>query len=318
MNIVFLDGYTLQASSHTMEQLQAFGQLTIYDRTSPEQIIERSINADILIVNKTPLSEGTIAQLPKLRLICVAATGYDKVDTDYARKKGIPVCNCAGYSSKAVAQMALSLLLEAADHVGFYTEENRKGRWSECDDFCYMTRPRLDLDNRRMAIIGLGSIGQTLANIMHTLGLQLFAVTSKDEASLPPYVHKISMEEAFSTCDIVSLNCPLTPQNRTFVNASLLAKAKRGLILINTARGGLINEQDVADALCSGTLGAYCADVMTQEPPEADNPLFTAPNAYLTPHIGWKTPVTVERIVSLLAQNIEGFLNGSPVSVVNK
>lgn len=317
MNIVFLDGYTLQASAETMQKLEVFGQLTTYDRTDASQIIERSIRADILIVNKTPLSAETIAQLPQLKLICVAATGYDKVDTAYAREQGIPVCNCAGYSSRAVAQMALSLLLEATDHVGFYTEENRKGVWSQCDDFCYMSRPRFDLENKRMSIVGFGSIGQTLARIMQTLGVQLFAVTSKEEAALPSYIHKIGLEEAFATSDIVSLNCPLTPQNKAFVNSQFLKNAKRGLILINTARGGLINENDVAEALSNGTLGAYCTDVMTQEPPSSSNPLFHAPNAYITPHIGWKTPQTVDRIVSLLAKNIEGFLNGRPTSVVN-
>lgn len=317
MNIVFLDGHTLQDSAGTINKLESFGSLTVYDRTQPSNIVERACDADILIVNKTPLIENTIAQLPKLKLICVAATGFDKVDVAYARKRGIPVCNCAGYSSKAVAQMALSLILEATDHVGFYTQSNRQGTWSRCCDFCYTTRPRIDLENKRMAIVGLGSIGRSLADIMRPLGLQIYAVTSKNEATLPSFVHKIDLEEAFSTCDIVSLNCPLTPHNKAFVNATLLNKAKKGLILVNTARGALVNEYDVAEALNKGHLGAYCTDVMTQEPPEANNPLLKTPNTYITPHIGWKTALTVERIINLLAENIKGFINGKTTSVVN-
>lgn len=319
MNIVFLDGYTLQTSSDAsmLKQFEKFGNLTVYDRTKDDEIIARAKDAEILIVNKTALTAEVINQLPKLQLICEAATGYDKIDIVAARKRGIPVCNCAGYSSTAVAQMALSLLLEVADNVGFYTNENRKGRWSDCEDFCYSSRPRFDLTNKRMAIVGFGNIGQTIANVVRPLGVKLFTVSSKTTNELPRDVTKLELKEAFATCDIVSLNCPLTDKNRGFVNAELLQQAHRGLILINTARGGLINEEDVAEALKSGILGAYCTDVLCQEPPTADCPILHAPNAYVTPHIGWKTSITVERIVDIVCDNIAAFLKGAPISVVN-
>ncbi len=317
MKIAFLDGHTLQASDEMLGALRAYGDLTVYDRTAPGETLLRAADAEVLIVNKTVLTRQIIEQLPKLRLICVAGTGFDKVDALAARQHGVTVCNCAGYSTQAVAQMALSLLLEAVDHVGFYTSENLGGAWCRSKDFCYVSRPRLDLPGRRFAVVGFGSIGQALTDCVRPLGLKLFAVTSKRQDELPADVVKISRDEAFATCDIVSLNCPLNDSNRAFVNAELLGAARKGLILINTARGGLIDEQAVADALSEGTLGAYCADVLTQEPPADTCPVLHAPNVYLTPHIGWKTPQTVERIINLLAENIKGFLNGTPVSVVN-
>lgn len=319
MNIVFLDGYTLQTSNDAtmLKRLEAYGNLTVYDRTSNDEIVERAKDAEILIVNKTSLTAEVINQLPKLQLICEAATGYDKIDIVAARKCGIPICNCVGYSSTVVAQMALSLLLEAADNVGYYTYENLKGRWSDCEDFCYSSRPRFDLANKRMAIVGFGNIGRTIANVVRPLGVKLFAVSSKSSHELPNDVTKLELKEAFGTCDIVSLNCPLNDSNRGFVNAELLQHARKGLILINTARGGLINESDVAEALKNGKLGAYCTDVLCQEPPSSDCPILHAPNAYITPHIGWKTSMTVERIIDIVCDNIAAFLKGEPKSVVN-
>ena len=319
MNIVFLDGYTLQTSNDAtmLKRLEAYGNLMVYDRTSNDEIVERAKDAEILIVNKTSLTAEVINQLPQLKLICEAATGYDKIDIVAARKRGISVCNCANYSSTAVAQMALSLLLEAADNVGFYTYENLKGRWSDCEDFCYSSRPRFDLVNKRLTIVGFGNIGRTIANVVRPLGVKLFAVSSKPSNELPNDVTKLELKEAFETCDIVSLNCPLTDSNRGLINAELLQHARKGLILINTARGGLINERDVAEALMNGILGAYCTDVLCQEPPSADCPILHAPNTYVTPHIGWKTSMTVERIVDIVCDNIAAFLKGEPKNVVN-
>ena len=318
MNIVFLDGYTIQTSDDVLKALQQYGQLTIYDRTlNNHEIVERAANADILIVNKTALNADVLLQLPHLKLICVAATGYDKVDVATARQLNIPVCNCAGYSSTAVAQMAVSLLLEAADNVGYYTQQNHHGEWSACEDFCYTTRSRIDLVGKKVAIVGFGSIGHTLAQVLRPLGVELYAVSSKPQSDLPSDVTKVELEAAFAQCDVVSLNCPLTNTNAGFVNAQLLTKAHPGLIIINTARGGLINEHDVAQALNNGTLGAYCTDVLTQEPPQPDCPILHAKNAYITPHIGWKTPETVQRIADILADNIKAFIAGKPQSVVN-
>ena len=317
MNIVFLDGYTINPGDLTWQPLEALGHLTVYDRTEPDEVLERATGAEVLIVNKTCLTAGHFDALKSLKLVCVAATGYDRIDTAAARRQGVVVCNCAGYSSLSVAQMVVSLLLEAFDSVGFYAGQNRRGAWSDSPDFCYTVKPRVELAGKRMAIVGFGNIGRTVARIMQAFGLQLFAVSSKEAYELPDGVQKITLDEAFATCDIVSLNCPLTPQNRGFVNAGLLARANPRLVLVNTARGALVDEQAVAGALSQGRLGAYCTDVLTQEPPAPDCPLLSAPNCYITPHIGWDTIEARRRILDILVDNIRAFQSGSPVSVVN-
>ena len=317
LNIVFLDGHTLHATPEQIQKLQACGNLTIYDRTEESEVITRSIDADVLIVNKTPLRADTLSDLPKLKLICVAGTGFDKVDAQAARQFGITVCNCANYSTHSVAQMALSLLLEATDRVGYYTQENKDGRWCRSKDFSYVSVPRVDLEGKKAAIIGFGHIGQAFANMLRPLGVQLCAVTSKPQGKLPADIVKVSLKQAFSECDIVSLNCPLCEANRGFVNSSLLQDANPNLIIINTARGALVNEQDMAEALTNHKVLAYCTDVLSQEPPLPNNPLLTAPNAFITPHIGWMTSQTVERIINIISENIKGFISGKPMNVVN-
>lgn len=317
MKIVFLDGYTINPGDLDWHLLEALGDFTVYDRTSAADVTERIADAEVVIVNKTVLGEEHFAAAPGLKLVCVAATGYDRIDIEAARRHGVTVCNCAGYSSRSVAQMVASLILEVADSVGEYARLNREGAWVRSEDFCYTLRPRLELVGRRMAIVGFGNIGHTVANVMRPFGLHLFAVSSKSPDQLPDDVAKLSLEEAFATCDIVSLNCPLTPGNKGFVNADLLAKAKPGLILVNTARGGLIDEQAVCDALATRRLGAYAADVLTQEPPTASCPLLKAPRVYLTPHIGWDTPDARLRILHILVDNIKGFVAGHPLNVVS-
>ncbi len=319
LHITFLDGQTINPGDLDWSPLRALGTFTVYDRTAPQEVLSRAEGADVLIVNKTSLDEAHFAALaPRLRLVCVAATGFDRIDTLAARRHGITVCNCAGYSTRSVAQLTASLILEACDHVGDYALCNRMGVWSGvAPDFCYTLRPRIELCGRRLAVIGFGHIGRAVAEVMQPFGLEIFAVTSKDAADLPLGIRKIDRDEAFCTCDIVSLNCPLTPDNRAFVNASLLTGAKPGLILVNTARGGLINEADVAQSLISGRLGAYCADVLTHEPPAPDCPLLHTPRTILTPHIGWETPEARQRILKLTADHISAFFDGHPESVVN-
>ena len=317
MNIAFLDGYTINPGDLTWDSLEALGKLTVYDRTDADEVIDRARDAEVIIVNKTPLTAAHFEALPQLKLVCVAATGYDRIDIQAASAHGVTVCNCAGYSSRAVAQMAVSLLLEVADSVGTYAELNRQGEWARRSDFCYTLHPRLELVGKRAAIVGFGNIGQAIADILRALGMKLYAVSSKSQEELPADVTKLSLAEAFATCDVVSLNCPLNEANRGFVNAELLAQSNPHLILINTARGALINEADVAQALQAGKLGAYCTDVLQQEPSQADCPLFQAPRAWVTPHIGWNTPEARQRILAILKDNIEGFLNGTPKSVVN-
>ncbi len=316
-HIVFLDGATLNPGDLSWKEFQSLGTFTAYDRTAPEDVLSRAADADILIVNKTRLTAEHFSRLPHLKLVCVAATGYDLVDAVAARRHNIPVCNAANYGSRSVAQMAMALLLEATNRVGNYARLNREGFWSNSKDFCCWNEPLTELDGMKAAIVGFGNIGRTLADMLRPFGVRLHAVTSKPAALLPRDITPIRLEEAFAQCNIVSLNCPATKENERFVNATLLAQARRGLILINTARGKLIDEQAVADALESGRLGAYCCDVLSQEPPPADHVLLRAPNCYITPHIAWATQSARRRIINILVGNILAFLDGTPQNVVN-
>lgn len=317
MKIVFLDGHTLNPGDISWQAFEALGDFTAYDRTAPADTLTRAAGADILITNKTPLREEHFARLPQLRLVCVAATGYDVVDVEAARRHGIPVCNAAGYGSRAVAQMVAALLLEVTNRVGHYAEANRQGYWSRSADFCCWNSPLTELTGKRMAIVGFGRIGRCVADVMRGFGVELYAVTTKSKSALPDDVGKLSLSEAFATCDIVSLNCPLTTANERFVNEELLRGVRPGLILINTARGRLIDEPAVAAALHEGRLGAYCCDVLSTEPPAADNPILSAPRTFVTPHIAWATAEARMRIVRIIEANIKAYLAGSPINVVN-
>ncbi len=316
-NIVFLDAKTLNGGDLTWDAIERFGQLTVYDRSTADEVVERAAEADIILLNKTPLRAEHFDRLPRLRLVCVAATGYDVVDVEAARRRGIPVCNCAAYGTGAVAQMVVAHLLEVCNRVGHYAAQNRQGFWSKSPDFCCWDEPLVELEGKRLAVVGFGNIGRAVTELLRPFGMQLSAVTSKAQADLPADVRKVSLAEAFAESDVVSLNCPLTAQNRGFVSAELLATARPGLVLINTARGALIDEQAVADALQEGRLGAYCADVLSVEPPPAENPLLSAPRAYITPHVAWATDEARQRIVEIIAANIEGHLSGAPRNVVN-
>ncbi len=316
-NIVFLDAKTLNGGDLTWEAIERFGHLTVYDRSTADEVVERASEADIIILNKTPLRAEHFDRLPRLRLVCVAATGFDVVDVEAARRHGIPVCNCAAYGTGAVAQMVVAHLLEVCNRVGHYSELNRKGFWSNSRDFCCWDEPLVELAGKQLAVVGFGNIGRAVTDLLRPFGMKLSAVTSKPAEALPTDVRKVSLAQAFAQSDVVSLNCPLTAQNRGFVTAELLAASRPGLILINTARGGLIDEQAVADALHQGTLGAYCADVLAVEPPPAGNPLLSAPRAYITPHVAWATAEARQRIINIIAANIEGHLSGQPQNVVN-
>lgn len=316
--IVFLDSYTLNPGDLDWGELKQCPGLVCYDRTSPEEVVGRVGDARIVITNKTRLTDDIFAQLPQLKLVCVAATGYDVVDIVAARRRGITVCNCAGYSTKAVAQMVLAHLLEVTNHVGHYTREVCEERkWSACPDFCFWDAPLMELEGLKAAVVGYGNIGSAVIERLRPFGLELYAVSSKAADQLPADVKKLTIDEAFATCDVISLNCPLNAQNEGFVNAALLAKAREGIILINTGRGGLINEADVAEALTAGRLKAYCCDVLAKEPARADNPLLSAPNVYMTPHIAWASPDARRRIIKILSENIKAYLSGSPIGVVN-
>lgn len=318
MRIVVLDGYSLNPGDLSWEPLKRFGEVTVWNRTSKEEILERARGAEILMVNKTVLDAATLKALPELGLIAEMATGYNNIDIAAAKDLGIRVCNVPAYSTDSVAQMVFALILNATNHVETFAIQSRRGRWSACEDFCYWDEPLHEIAGMSLGILGLGNIGKKVAEIAKAFGMKVLAYTSKSQDDLPEGIRKVGLDELFGQSDILSLHCPLTTDTKEIVNETTLAKMKDGAILVNTGRGQLINDQDVADALSSGRLGAYCADVMSVEPPGIDNPLLSEPRAFLTPHVAWATVEARERLMSTLLSNIEAYLAGKPQNVVNK
>lgn len=318
MKIVALDGYAANPGDLSWDELKALGECTIYERTSPEEVLERAAGAEILLTNKVVLNAETIAALPELKYIGVLATGYNIVDVTAAKERGIIVTNIPAYSTASVAQMVFAHILNIAQQVQHYTDEVRAGRWSNSPDFCFWDTPLIELRGKKIGIIGLGHTGYNTARIAIGFGMEVYAYTSKSPFQLPPEIKKMELDEIFSTCDIVSLHCPLTDATRELVNAGRLKLMKPNAILINTGRGPLINEQDLADALNNGTIFAAGLDVLTQEPPRADNPLLTAKNCYITPHIAWASTAARERLMQIMLENVKAYLSGKPVNNVAK
>ena len=318
MKITVLDGYGLNPGDLSWEPIAQLGELTVFPRTSAEEFYAHAEGADILLTNKTLITAEHIDRLPDLKYIGILATGYNVVDIEAARKHGIPVCNIPAYSTRSVAQMVFALLLAITNRVEHYAEENRKGRWSRNPDFCYWDTPLMELSGKKMGIVGLGHTGMATARIALAFGMEVYACTSKSPLQLGTDIRKSKMEELFSACDVISLNCPLTPETHHLVNPHTLALMKPGAILINTGRGPLINEQDLADALNNGTIYAAGVDVLSQEPPRADNPLLSARNCYITPHIAWATIEARERLMNIAISNLQAYISGKPENVVNK
>ncbi len=318
MKIVILDGHCANPGDLSWEALEEFGELTVYDRTSKANIAERAREADIILTNKVTLRSDVLDKLPKLKYIGVLATGYNIIDTDAAKKRGIIVCNIPAYSTNSVAQMVFAHILTITNRVEHYTAQIREGRWSRNPDFCYWDTQFHELAGKTIGIVGLGDIGCRVARIAHEFGMDVYAFTSKNASDLPECIRKTTMEGLLAVSDVLTLHCPLTESTREMINKDSLKQMKRGAILINTARGPLVNEQDVADALRSGYLAAYGADVMCAEPPSKDNPLFGVPNAYLTPHVAWATIEARRRLVNIAVANVRAFVDGVPQNVVNK
>lgn len=318
MKIVVLDGYGLNPGDLSWDGLNETGDVTIYPRTAPGDTLERSKDADMLLTNKVVIDRDIMAQLPRLKYIGVLATGYNVVDTAAARERGIIVTNIPSYSSDSVAQMTFAHLLNITNRVDHYAQQNRNSRWSYNPDFVYWDTPLPEIAGKTMGIVGLGSIGMKVARIARCFGMDVFAKTSKNSASLPEGIQKTTFDGLLAVSDVLTLHCPLTESTREIINARSISKMKPGAIIINTGRGQLVNEQDVADALRSGKLGGYGADVMCQEPPAEDNPLFTAPNAYITPHVAWATYEARTRLMSIAVENVRAFISGNPINVVNK
>ena len=317
MKIVILDGYTANPGDYSWKALNSFGEVEIYDRTSRDEVIARAKDADMVLTNKVVLKGETLAQLPQLKYIGILATGYNIIDVDETRARGIVVANVPAYSTDSVAQMTFAHVLNITNRIEHYADQNRKGQWSEAADFCYWDTPLSELAGKTFGIVGLGNIGQKVARIALSFGMRVIAFTSKRAEELPEGVEKANLEELLMQSDVLSLHCPLTENTREMINRQSLAKMKRGAILVNTGRGPLVNEADVAEALAEGRLAGYGSDVMSSEPPKADNPLLKQPNAFITPHIAWATAEARGRLMATAIENAKAFIAGKPQNVVN-
>lgn len=314
MKITVLDGFAVNPGDLDWGILEPYGQVTVYERTeSQQQSIQRIGDSQIVLVNKTPLPASVIEACPSIRMIGMLATGYNIVDVECARRHGIPVCNVPCYSTDSVAQFSIALLLEICHHIGRHDVLVHQGAWTSCQDFCLWTTPQIELAGKTMGIIGYGRIGQKTAEIARALGMAVLAYsrTPKPEGTF------VDLDTLLAQSDVISLHCPLFPQTRELINRERIAKMKDGAILINTARGGLLEEQAVADALAEGKLLAVGLDVATVEPIQKDNPLLSAPNCVITPHMAW-TPIEARRrLLNTVKENIRCFIQGCPQNVVN-
>ena len=316
MKIVELDAYAANPGDLSWDGLKELGDFVLYERTKPEDIVSRAKDADAILINKVRITDEILAQLPKLKYIGELATGYNNIDIKAASKRGITVCNIPAYSTDSVAQMTFAHILNITNQVAHYADESRSGHWSKNPDFCYWDTPLPELSAKTLGIVGLGNIGMKVAKIALDFGMDVFAYTSKNSADLPAGIQKTTIEGLLGVSDILTLHCPLTDDTRELINKETLALMRLGSIIINTGRGQLVNEQDVADALESGQLLGYGADVLTEEPPRADNPLLKQPHAYITPHIAWATKEARQRLLNICVENIKAFQAGEPINVV--
>ena len=318
MKIVILDGYTTNAGDLSWNGISELGDLTVYDRTSPGEVIDRCLGAEAVLTNKVIFTDDVMQALPQLKYIGVMATGYNVVDIDAARRRGIVVTNVPAYSTPSVAQMVFAHLLNITNQVALHDRQVHEGRWAGNRDFCFYSAPLIELAGKQMGIVGLGQTGSAVAKIALALGMRVMAFTSKAQESLPEGITKGSLNEVFATSDVVSLHCPLTPDTKHIVNAERLATMKPSAIVINTGRGPLVDEQHLADALNRGIIAAAAVDVLSTEPPAADNPLLTARNCHITPHIAWASQAARARLIHTLTDNLKGYISGNVVNNVAK
>ena len=317
MKIVVLDGYALNPGDLSWDWLSTFGDVTVYDRTPADLIQQRIGDASIILLNKTPITEETLAACPSVKLICVLATGYNVVDCDAAKKRGIPVCNVPAYGTDAVAQFTFALLLELCHRVGLHSESVHKGDWCRSADFCYWLSPQMELAGKTIGIIGFGRIGRAVGKIAKAFGMKVLAYNRSRCPEGEEIGTYVDLDTLLKESDVVSLHCPLTPQTERIINADSLRIMKDGAILLNTARGPLIDEQAVVDALKGRKLRGFAADVVCTEPMAADNPLMGAPNCILTPHMAWAPTASRQRLMNTVVSNTAAFLEGKPQNVVN-
>jgi len=316
LKIVVLDGFAMNPGDLLWENLEELGECVIFDQTKPEEVLERTIDADVLITNKVVINKNHINQLPSLKYIGVTATGYNVVDVRTAAERNIVVTNIPAYSTNSVAQLVFSHILNVANRVELHATSVKNEEWTRNPDFSYSKSPQIELAGKTLGIIGFGLIGRKVAEIGLAFGMKVIFQNRSEKTDLPSGIKQKSLYEVFAESDFLSLNCPLTTENTEFVNRDLLKTMKSTAVLINTGRGGIINEQDLADALNSGQLWAACLDVLSKEPPLSNNPLITAKNCFITPHIGWATYEARQRLLNITIDNLKSFIAGNPQNVV--
>ncbi len=318
MNIVILDGYTTNPGDLSWDFLAAFGTYTVYERSAAQEVVPRAKDAEIILTNKTALPASILAQLPKLRFIGMLSTGYNVVDTAYAGQRGIPVANIPTYGTAAVTQLTFALLLELQNQVGLHSAAAHNGEWAACTDFCFWKTPLVELFDKTMGIIGFGKIGQAVAQVALAFGMHVLAVSDVPAPEgCDSRAEFVELDTLLAHADAVSIHVPLTDKTNGMVNKAFLSKMKQSAYLINTARGPIINEQDLADALNSGVIAGAGVDVLSCEPPQADNPLLHCKNCFITPHIAWAGFETRRRLLGVCEDNIRAFIGGKPINIVN-
>jgi glycerate dehydrogenase len=317
MKIVVLDGYALNPGDLSWEALRTIGEVTVHERTSETEVVERSQGAEVLFTNKTPLRRPALAQLPELRYVGVLATGYNVVDTDYTKEASITVTNVPSYSTESVAQLVLALLLELARGAGHHGAAVRSGRWTLSPDFCFWDTPQIELSGKVFGVVGLGRIGRATARLADAFGMRVVAHSRTHREALPYEGFEwMELDRLMSDSDVVSLHCPLLPETQGMIDRTRLSMMKPTAFLINTSRGGLVVEQDLADALNAGRIAGAALDVLPQEPPPANSALIGAKNALITPHIAWATKEARARLMKRAVENLRAFVDGAPRNVV--
>ena len=319
MNIVVLDGYTLNPGDLSWKKLEELGNLTVHERTAPDQVYERAKGADIVLTNKTPVSAEVINKLSSLKCIGVLATGYNIVDVEAAKKRGVPVTNVPGYGTDSVVQLTFALLLELCQHVQRHSDAVMEGKWARSKDWCFWDFPLIELSGKTMGIIGFGNIGQEVADVASAFRMNILghSRTETDQSHRKNFKWA-SLDELLTNSDVVSIHCPLTPETKGLINKESLKKMKSSAFLLNTSRGPIIVDEDLADALNNDVIAGAGIDVLSLEPPTIDIPLFKAKNCLITPHIAWATKEARTRLMSKVIDNISAFLSGKPINVVNK
>lgn len=317
MKIVFLDAYTTFQKDIPSTEISKFGELTCYDRTSYSETISNAKDADIIITNKVVIDENILNSLPNLKYICVAATGFNIVDIDTARKRNIPVSNVKSYSTNSVAQFVFAHILNLVSRVAYQAETVKKGDWQKCSDFSYCGFPLFDLAEMTIGIVGFGNIARAVAEIAKGFKMNILVYKPTEISNKPKYVKQVNKDILFKESDIVSLHCPLNSDTEKIIDKKILSSMKKNSYLINTGRGGLINEDDLAFALNNGFIAGAGLDLLTQEPPANGSPLINAKNCYITPHVAWSSVNSRKRLVKGLAENIRTFIAGNPINVVN-